>query len=282
MFYSPLVRGLVLLCALFSPALPAADHLTLGVHPFLTAKELVPKFTPLINYLGEELGKPVRLVIAKDYAEHIRRVGEDKLDLAYLGPASYVEMVEQYGSKPLLARQEIQGKPTFRGALILPAQSGINSLQDLKGKRFAFGSPHSTMSHLVPRYLLLEAGLGGEDFSFNFLGNHEDVALGVLMGEFDAGAVKEAVYHKYRPQGMKLLTWTPAISEHLFVAGNHLPEAEVKAVRAALLALSAEKVVARVLAPLKSTLTGLVAVEDRDYQNLRQILRTLKQHGIPE
>jgi len=56
-----------------------------------------------------------------------------------------------------------------------------------------------------------------------FLKNHHNVALGVLLGNFDAGAVKEDVFDEYRQQGLKTLKKTPPISEHLFVVRKTLP-----------------------------------------------------------
>ncbi len=262
---------------LLSASVLANDTLVFGLHPYLPADKLEQKFNPLIDYISNTVGKPIKLQIATDYVEHTRLVGEDKVDFAYLGPASYVEMSAQYGAKPLLARLEVNGEPTFKGAVIMSPGADMTNIADLKGKHFAFGSPHSTMSHLVPRYMLIGAGISAKDLgSFEFLGNHDNVASAVLLGEFDAGAVKEAVYHKNVDKGLKLLSWTPPISEHVFVASKTLPAMQVTAIRDAMLALKAAPQRDAVLHPLKKTLTGLASVTDADYDNLRKILKTLK------
>ncbi len=262
--------------------LQAKDTLILGVHPYITAQQIIKKFTPLADYLGSALNKTVDIHVAKDYAAHIESIKQEQIDIAYMGPSLYVEL-SAHQDNPLLARLEINGKSTFKGALIMGAQHHFQQLGDLKGKSFAFGSPHSTMSHLVPRYQLHQAGVTTKDLATHeFLGNHDNVALSVLMGEFDAGAVKEAVYFKYQAQGLKLLQWTPDISEHLFVARKTLPASEVEALRTALHTLSKQPQAALILQSIKKTVTGLVPVEPEDYANLRDILNTLKQQGIPE
>lgn len=271
-----------LICAallgLASNALAASD-LVIAIHPYLSAKEIYQKFGPLKNHLKKVLKRPISIRVAKDYPGHIEAVGKDEVDIAYLGPASYVEMVETYGKKPILARLEINGEPTFKGAVIMSPDNAFKEIKELEGKRFAFGSPHSTMSHLVPRYMLIEAGITKDKLAaMDFLGKHDKVALAVLQNAFDAGAVKEAVYHKYKERGLKLLAWTPPISEHLFVASTKLPEDDITAIRAAMHEIKDKSI----LTPIKSTITGLVQASDDDYENLRNILKSLKEKGIPE
>ncbi|MDH5299600.1 MAG: PhnD/SsuA/transferrin family substrate-binding protein, partial [Desulfobulbaceae bacterium] len=140
----------------------AREPLTLLVHPFLPAAELTRSFTPLTDYLSRTCGVPVRLEITKNYASHIRRVGEERFDIAFLGPAPFVEVTRTYGSKILLGRLEDNGSPFFHGVIIARRDSPIKNLNGLAGKRFAFGDPNSTMSHIVPRVMLAEAGIKTE------------------------------------------------------------------------------------------------------------------------
>ncbi|MGD8312623.1 MAG: PhnD/SsuA/transferrin family substrate-binding protein, partial [Gammaproteobacteria bacterium] len=207
-------------------------------------------------------------------------IGRDEVDIAFMGPALYVALVDKYGPKPLLARLEIEGDPVFRGKIITLKDSPITSLAELKGKHFAFGDPESTMSHLVPRFMLREAGVGLEDLAeYRFLGNHTNVALGVLAGDFDAGAVKEEVFREFEQRGLQALATTPAFSEHLFVARSTLPAQTVATLREALYRLRDTPEGRIILAGIKDRLTGMVPVEDSDYDNLREILNTLQRTG---
>jgi phosphonate transport system substrate-binding protein len=96
----------------------AQEPIKLGVHPYLPATELVERFTPLAEYLGEKMGQPVEVVVSVDYEHHTDLIGRDEVDIAYMGPASYVKLVDKYGRKPILTRLEIDGVPAFRGAII--------------------------------------------------------------------------------------------------------------------------------------------------------------------
>jgi len=226
------------------------------------------------------LGEPIDIHISRDYQTHIVEIGKDNVDIAYMGPASYVKMVDTYGRKPLLARQAISGKPTFRGVIIVRKDSPLRSLKDLVGKRFAFGDPESTMSHLVPRFMLWKEGVTIDNLGgYAFLENHHNVALGVLVGDFDAGAVKEEVFDEYEKRGLRELVRTPELSEHVFVASNRLSPEKVKKLRDALYFLRDKEEGQDSMTSIKNTITGMVPVKDEDYDNLRDILHALKKIG---
>ncbi len=232
------------------------------------------RYAPLARYLSDRLGRTVQVRIGRNYEEHTDSVGRDLVDIAFMGPSIYVECTRRYGPKPLLARLEVQGRPEFRGAIVTRRGSGIGTLAELRGRRIAFGDPKSTMSHLLPRYMLAQAGVGLEDLAdYQYLGNHTNVVLGILAGDFDAGGVKQEVYEQYESQGLRLLSRTPAYSEHLFVTRSTLNPELINALRIAMLELGDRVGGAQVLGAIKIGLTGLVKVEDTDYDSMRDVLQ---------
>lgn len=280
------VALLVLMLSLTAaPASHAAGEnnntLKLAVHPYLAASTIVEKFSPFAEYLSKELGRPVIIVVAKDYATHIDWIGQGAVDFAYMGPASYVILTEGYGLRPTLAVLELNGKTTFQGIIIKSSANPIKEISELRGKRFAFGDPNSTMSHMVPRYMLYKAGIDVTDLSgHEFLKNHENVAMAVLSGEFDAGCIKPETYEKYKGKGVSILAYTPEISEHLFVARSGLDDETVNALRVAMTSLAKSPDGPKVLQSLQFGVTGLDMVKDSDYDNLREIIRTLRSIGV--
>jgi len=253
--------------------------LTLGIHPYLSPQTLTQRFTPLAKYLSNQLQRPVNLRIASNYAEHIRYIGTDQLDIAYMGPASYVKTVAEYGEKPTLACLEVNHRTWFQGVIISRTDHPAKQLSDLEGAHFAFGDPHSTMSHLVPRYMLMEAQVIN-GLNSRFLGSHSNVAEAVLMGDFDAGAVKEAVFHAHKTNGLKALAWTPKLSEHLFIARSTLPTALIEQLRLILKDLHQQPNGPAILHAIKPTITRLMPVKPTAYENLKKIMATLKQAGF--
>ena len=272
-----LVAGLACVGAVATvPGSAQADRpLVFAVHPYLSHGEILARFGPLAEHLGAALGHDIKVSVAKDYDHHIQMVGEGQVDMAYLGPVSYVRLAERFGPQHTLARQVDSGRPFFKGAIIVREDSPLQSLSELKGKRFAFGDPNSTMSHVVPLVMLHDAGVNVDDLSqHDFVGGHKDVALEVLAGNFDAGGVKDEILQTYEGRGIRALAMSEAFSEHLFVAGAHLaPDLRQKA-RAAFLSLHESEAGRAALQSIKATLTGMASVTDDDYETLRRTMKT--------
>lgn len=283
----PLLLALLLgapWCHATDTAQPTADPvpapLRIGVHPYLPELFVKQRFMPLVEYLSRLLERPVILSVSPDYRSHIQRIAAGELDLAYMGPASYVKLVDEFGPFPLIARQLVLGEPQFNGVLITRDDANIGRVDELRGRTFAFGDASSTMSHLLPRYVLLQAGIGLEDLGgYDFVGNHQAVVLAVLRGDFDAGAVKQEVFASYRRRGLQLLALTPSVSEHLFVAAKAMPEAEIEELRQLLFGLDDSGPGRKVLRAIKRSVTGMGPVKDADYDNLRDIIAALRDSG---
>lgn len=251
--------------------------LTFGVLPYITATELVKKYTPLVNYLTETIGIPVKLAVPKSYKQHIHKVGADEFDIAFIGGLPYIKMVNKYGKKRLFARYEMQTKPYFRAIIFVSQHSPIQSLTELAGKRFAFGNKNSTLSTLVPRYMLQEVGGMLDDLAnYDHLATHEDVILGVLLGSCDAGAVAQEVFNEHQKQyQLRELKPSPAISTHIMVASDHLSDDLFKKIQNILLNLKQSPNSEKILGAINKDMTGFVPVKDSDYDVLRHIVKSV-------
>jgi phosphonate transport system substrate-binding protein len=256
--------------------------LTLAVHPYLPALEIERRFRPLADHLARRIRRKIEISVSPDYTVHIQRVGTHTVDLAYLGPVPYVDLVKTHGHEFfLLARLETGGNPVFRGHIVVAATSDIRTLADLRGRSFAFGDPKSTMSHLVPLYMLIEAGVKLGDLTrHRFLGGHRNVALAVLSDDFAAGALKEDIFEEYRARGLRSIATSPALSDYLFVATRALPANLAEDIRAVLLAVGRDPANRAILTAIQPDLTDLILVADSDYDSLRRVLDRLAREGL--
>jgi phosphonate transport system substrate-binding protein len=255
--------------------LPEQKPLILAVHPYLTREEIISRFTPLADYIGRSIGQPLEVRVGRDYSEHIDAIGTGTVDIAYMGPASYVKLVDKYGKVPLLARQEVEGQPFLIGEIIVRQDSPLQTLADLKGKHFAFGDPDSTMGTVVPERMLLQAGVPLSSLaSYKYLVGHDNVALAVLAGDYDAGAVKEEVFQQFAPNGLRALAQTPLLADYMFVASKKLPTPLIDKLRQLFLELDGAPANRAVITAIHPHMARLVPAKDSDHDNLRVIMGT--------
>ena len=188
-----------LACASAALALPAAAQSVLKVSaiPDEAPAELARKFKPLGDYLARETGLKVEWTPVTDYAAVVEALATRKLDLAWLGGFTYVQVRHETkgGAVPIVQRAEDE---KFTSKFIVPANSTAKTLTDLKGKTFAFGSPSSTSGSLMPRYFLLKAGIEPErDFrNVAFSGAHDATVAFVAGGKAEAGVLNASVWDK--------------------------------------------------------------------------------------
>jgi phosphonate transport system substrate-binding protein len=154
-------------------------------------------YTPFAEYLQREIGIPVRFTPVVDYAATVEGMAANKLDLVWFGGLTHVQARIRTGNTAYaIAMREEDLK--FKSVFVTNPQAKIQSLEELKGKTFAFGSAGSTSGHTMPRYFLLKAGIVPErDFSkFSYSGAHDATALWVQAGRVDAGALNMSVWEK--------------------------------------------------------------------------------------
>lgn len=267
----------LLILALPVPVGAAEKALTMAIFPYLPVPEILRRYTPLAAYLERETGLPVSVRVAGNLDEHIKAIGNDNVDIALIGPVPYIHLVQQYGAKPKLARFESGGKSTLVGVIAVRKDSPHAALADLRDASIAFGDRQSTMTHVVPRYLLIKAGLPrGLPARHTFVGtHHRNVALGVLAGDFDAGAMKMEVFQEFAARGLRILATTPGVPDFLFIARSNLPAASVEKLREAMLRLKNQTGGVALLEQIQHGLTGFGPISENDFAELRVMVKAV-------
>ncbi len=235
-----------LLCTLLPLAASAADAPVLRVSaiPDEAPTELQRKFEPLGAYLEKTLGMKVKFTPVTDYAATVEGLAGKHLDLVWLGGFTFVQARRKTGNAlPLVQREE---DAAFHSKIIAGADKKIESLADLKGKTFAFGSVSSTSGHLMPRYFMLKEGLDPDkDLArVAFSGAHDVTAKWVEAGKVDAGALNESVWQKLLdekkvdPAKVKVVYTTPAYFDYNWTVRGDLDPKLIERIKQAFLALN--------------------------------------------
>ncbi|HMN94604.1 MAG TPA: putative selenate ABC transporter substrate-binding protein [Hydrogenophaga sp.] len=212
--------------------------------PEEAATEQIRKFTPLASYLEQALGMKVEFTPVNDYPAAVEALVNKKVDLVWFGGFTHVQANIRSGGKivPLAQREE---DTRFQSVFIAKTDSGIKSLQDMKGKQVSFGSQSSTSGHLMPRSFLLEAGINPErDFRrIAYSGAHDATIASVVSGRVDAAALDITVWRKFVSENkvdtkaVDVFYTTPGFFNYNWSVHADMPKAQQDRVKAALLAL---------------------------------------------
>lgn len=231
--------GFAALLLLFAVTINADDApINVGMIPDAGATQVsLQDKAPLKDYLTRTLGRPVNLIIPTNYNATVEALGNGSLDFAYLGGLTYLKAHALYGVVPLVQRSsDLQ----FHSLFITSANSGIQSLKDLKGKTFAFGDINSTSGHLMPYLELKQAGINPDtDLKYRYTGSHPATAKAVESGAADAGALDESVYNsmvsegKLDPGKVKVFYTSKPFVDYVWVARKDVdPRTQEKFVQA--------------------------------------------------
>jgi phosphonate transport system substrate-binding protein len=203
-----LAAGLGLVpAALAQEAGPAEEQepLRLGVVGFYNPRLMYLKYQPLADYLTEQTPYRWELDISATYEQTVDDLCAGRLALAYLGPLTYVIARHRCHALPLV-RLNTGGRDTYRSVILVREDSEIDELSDLEGRSIGFGAALSTSSHLVPRAMLRDAGVGSEQgIRFRYFKHHERAARAVLLKEVAACGVRDTVADKFLERGLRAI-----------------------------------------------------------------------------
>src|SRR4026208_1978850 len=156
----------------------AAQTLRVGFVPSEDAQQVMQNAQPIVEILRKKLGMEIQPFVATDYTGVVEALRVNKLDIAFLTPASYV-LAKNEADIRVVLKSERKGVPYYYAAIIVRADSGIKSLDDLRGKSFAFGDSLSTTGNVIPRQMLKARGIDPvRDFTqVLYSGGHDATVL---------------------------------------------------------------------------------------------------------
>jgi phosphonate transport system substrate-binding protein len=270
---------ILLLCSLTSGSLAAAgarDPKTLQVAllPDENAAKVIQDNDGLRAYLEKGLGKKVAFHVLTSYAAMIEATRNGRIDLAFFGPLSYCMAKDKCSIEPFAAKLK-DGSVTYKSVVIAGADSGIQGIEEIKGKRMAYGDQASTSSHLIPKGVLAARGVRPGDYQESFLGKHDAVALNVMRRNVDAGGLSQTIFNSLLEKGtidksrIRVIAESDPIPEYPWVMQSDLlPELKQK-IRLSFLNLRDPEI----LKPLKAD--GFAPIQDSDYDVIRKAAKIL-------
>ena len=261
------------------PALRQRQPLRLGLLPGESTDTVRQQHEGLRLRCQQALGWPVELVVGTSYAATGDALRRQQVDAAYLGPVSYI--VQRRG-QPLepFARPTHPGAvgPTFQAVIVVPTESPVTELAQLRGQEIALGDSASTSGHWVPRYQLLGAGLVADrDYTRLPLGAHDAVAQAVADYRAAAGGMSLAVLQRLLAQGrieaqrVRILAVSNPIPEYMWTFRAGLDANLREDIRATFLTLHDPEVLAAYRA------SAFIPAVDSDVDRVRTWMESILQ-----
>lgn len=261
------------------------SDLVMGFVPSQTSSTVQTNAEPLAAYVAKETGYKVTARVLTSYAALTEAMTSGTVDIGWFGPTDYLVAHKQNGAEAM-TKSVRNGSPTYKAFIIANKASGVTSVADLKGKKFAFGDPLSTSSNLFPRFLMKKNGINPDaDVKSVNISNQSQIAINVCQGVVDAGSIYDDAR---KNKGVD--TSCPGVMDKTVIIATSDPipgdpqavrhdmnKAQKDKIKAAFVKLGSDSDPA-VKASLKGlyTIDSLVPAEDSDYLGLLDIIKLAK------
>ncbi|HMM20112.1 MAG TPA: phosphate/phosphite/phosphonate ABC transporter substrate-binding protein [Selenomonadales bacterium] len=256
-------------------------EMVVGVNPFTTPRIIRENYLPLLEAVGRELGRQVRLVIVTDYEALGRSLLKGTLDVGWFSPFAYVAAKSQGPIVPLVT-PVVNGNASYLGYIVARKGSGIAALDDLGGKRFGFVDPQSASGYVYPKAMLVEQGKDPEKFfgQTMFLGSHKRVIEAVLENVADGGATYSEAIDSAKREGiavdkLAILARTEPIPKDV-IAGRPDLDPALAAQLQQVFVRYRDSDAGQAAVMKKASINGFVAACDETYDVIRKAARLVK------
>jgi phosphonate transport system substrate-binding protein len=257
-------------------------RVTIAILPCSDVVMTFKKFHPLAQYLKQQTGYEIKLIVPKDADEFEWAVKNGEIDFVFQDPHTYVQMAASYNKHALLRSFSISGETLQHGLFIVRKDSGITGIEQLKGKSVMFGPKLSAAKWVAATAVLKEKGLNiDKDLkSYQNGGCCEDIAFNVYLKAVDAGVVCDHFIaghsEKQKELGIKIrdiavIGKTRAVPTKIFSALKGSDSHRVSQITQALLSLDKKNPAhADILFPAE--IGGFQKAKDQDYNDMRSFL----------
>ena len=232
------------------------------------------QYLPFLKYMEEATGLHFELRFTPKDGAIVDNLGKGVIQFAAVGAYTYILAHARYGVLPLVHGLNAEGRAEYQSVIIVAPDSPIRKIEELRGKRFAFGSVTSTQGHLIPRILLAEHGMLLDDLAgYEHTGSHQNCANAVAAGLFDAGGMQDILGRRLAKEELVRIIHTSEFYPSSGIAANRdVPPEVIEKVKRALIDFKPKGKDAEGLYHWDRTemASGFSEAHNEDYAKLRQ------------
>lgn len=192
---------------------PSKKQLRVAVAGVLSPTKTLEHYRELLTLMEQKFGRRILLILKPTYVEINDLLRDGHADMAFVCSLAYVKGNQDFGME-LLVVPQMDGVVSYYSYLIVPKDSTISSLEELKGASFAFTDPMSNTGHMAPSYqLLLQGKTPASHFSrFIFTYSHDNSIMTVANKLVQGAAVDSLVYDKLIKDNAELARMTRVVT----------------------------------------------------------------------
>jgi len=255
-----------------------AGVIKFGVTDITGLESLQTEYGDFVKALEDVTGDTVKFFPVNSRTAAVEALANGHVDYILTGPAEYIVFRARAKAVPVVAWQRLD----YFTQIVTLNGNGVTTIDDLKGKKVAFGDVGSTSTHLGPAQLFASAGLmPGKDFEA--LNIHRNVAVEALIqGNIDAFAVGSShlvnIRAKFPGAGLRVAGRGPDLPNDVLVAGAHVASGDVDKIRKAFVDNAKKLMSAAIKGEENKKYIGgafIPNVSDADYEYVRQAYITV-------
>lgn len=282
-----LLLFLISSCNQESPLGTINNPIKLYFTPSVDADSIASNSVEFIKYLEDQTGLVFKTGIPTNYVAVVEAFGSKRADIGVMNSFGYIMANQKYGANAYL-RVIRYGHDYYQGQIIAHVDSGIESVKDIQGKRFAYTDPSSTSGYMFPLKILKENNV--KPSNTTFATKHDNVVTMIYQKQVDAGSTyysppaEDGTVRDARGRVLtqfpdvldkvKIITTTEKIPNDPFVFRKDLPrpivEKFIKAVKSFLQTETGKNVFKNIY-----SVDGVVDTTDKDYDGLRTMIQSI-------
>lgn len=171
--------------------------LRIAVSAMISPEATRQYYEDLLRLIADRMGHRAVFVQRQTYAEVNTLLKNRQVDLAFVCAGPYTQGHADFGME-LLAVPVVHGEKVYHSYIIVHKESKIRSLDELKGKKFAFTDPHSNSGSLVPTYMLAQRGETPKTFFKEFFYSHShDNSIKAVANKLSDGAAVDSLIWEF-------------------------------------------------------------------------------------
>lgn len=264
-----------------APLLPPRPTSTLvvGIFPRQHASITQQMFAPFAMHLSRELGRRIRIKTARSFPEFWEGVTKRSYDIVHYNQYHYISSKKNF-NYDVLAMNEEDGRSTMTGTIVVRKDSGIETVEDLKGRKVLFGGgPKAMQSYIYARYLLEQVGLKKDDYFTDFTPDPPNAIISTYYGLQNASAagagdgILSMVSKQINVDEMKVLLKGEQFAHLPWAVRSDMDSGLKSRIQKVLVDMKKSDKGRKILAHAK--LTGFVVAEDKDFDQHRKIVKAV-------